>query len=626
MIENKYFPLPADYGQLTKAGQKEARVSIIRDQSTPEKLVEAWSLFRNLYLRPRGEAFYSGTFVSSPPFHYQMIKDLGKYARNAQAAPRGFGKSVVMGIEVPLLLSIGRPYYSIAIAMSTDKLIEGRFDRLSIELTENPWIREDFGILRPKRGGAIWNKHHMHLTNGSVIEGFSIMGRKRGARPQLFIMDDPEFDSDITGGSSGSQYIITEKYEQILFRQIIPMLVKGSGLFWVGTMINRRCLLYRACEEEDPRFKNWMRRVYAAENASRTKSLWEAAWPKDFLKAREAEMGTAAYSTEYLNRPLTDETKLFNIDPEFNEYNLPEYREMPPEETKLMLFTKRNIIWNERVKVRELDNSTLNFETIHKKEPARDVFSQMYRVAIVDPASGLTGKHDYRGVGILGYDHNNCLWILDMWLGRVKDSKFYPILYNMAKSWQVRVIGIESFGQQGSLVDSFGEYVDEFTSKLLATSEGVPSGWVPRVIPIKPPQRLDKGSRIAELEWRFQSGKIKYPAHRASEWPISALYEQTENFTRDLALLRFDDAIDIIGLSNYLIHTKGRTGAQTPIKKTLLDHIKTGEQIVPGVPLLSGVNVNKLTAEEIHALLAKRVSMDYNKSNYESRKPVRIIG
>lgn len=624
MKENRFHPLPADYGSLTKSGQKEARIAVVTNQSTPDKLVDAWIVLRNLYLRPREEAFYSGGFRSSPNFHYAMIRDLGTHARNAQAAPRGFGKSVVMGIEVPLLLSIGRPYYSIAIAMSTDKLIEGRFDRLSIELTENKWIREDFGVLRPKRGGAIWNKHHMHLTNGSVIEGFSIMGRKRGARPRLFIMDDPEFDSDITGGSSGSQYIITEKYEQILFRQIIPMLVKGSGLFWVGTMINRRCLLYRACEEDDPRFKNWMRRVYAAENSTRTKSLWEAAWPKDFLKAREAEMGTSAYSTEYLNRPLTDETKLFHIDPEFNEYNLPEYCEMPPEETKLMLHTKREIEWNEHVKVRDANN-TLNFETLNKKEPGRDVFSQMYRVAIVDPASGLTGKHDYRGVGILAYDHNNCLWILDMWLGRVKDSKFYPILYNMSKSWQVRVIGIESFGQQGSLVDSFSEYVDDFTNKLMTTQEGIPSGWVPRVVPIKPPQRLDKGSRIAELEWRFQSGKIKYPAHRANEWPISALYEQTENFTKDLALLRFDDAIDIVGLSNYLLHTKGRAGAQAPVKKTLLERIKTNEPLVPGVPLLSGVNINELTKEEINQLLANAVTAGYNDSRYNSRKQPRII-
>jgi hypothetical protein len=553
-----------------------------------------------------------------------MVHDLGQYARNAQAAPRGFGKSVVMGIEIPLLLTIGRPYFSIAIAMSTDKLIEGRFDRLSLELTENPWIQEDFGVLRPKRGGAIWNKHHMHLMNGSVIEGFSIMGRKRGARPRLFIMDDPEFDSDLTGGSAGSQYIITEKYEQILFRQIIPMLVKGCGLFWVGTMINRRCLLYRACEEDDSRFRNWNRRVYAAENSARTKSLWEGLWPKEFLKAREAEIGTSAYSTEYLNKPLTDETKLFTIDPEFNEYHIPDYSEMPPEEISLLLHSKRIVNWKERVKVRSLDSS-LNFETLSKSEPVSEVFGPMYRVAIVDPASGLSGQHDYRGVGILGYDHNNCLWIMDMWLGRVKDSQFYPILYNMARAWQVRVIGIEFFGTGSSLVDSFGEYVDNFVSKLKESVDSSLSTWVPRVVPIRPPQRLDKGSRIAELEWRFQSGKIKYPSHRSSEWPISALYEQTENFTKDLALLRFDDAIDIVGLSNYLIHTKGKFGAQAPIQKTLLDRIRSDEPVIAGIPLLSGINVNDLSAEEIHCLLVKSANIDYNKSNYESRKQPRII-
>ena len=576
-------------------------------------------------MRPRKDAFYSGGFKPSPSFHFQMIKDLGQYARNAQAAPRGFGKSVVMGIEVPLLLSIGRPYFSIAIAMSTDKLIEGRFDRLSIELTENPWIREDFGVLRPKRGGAIWNKHHMHLTNGSVIEGFSIMGRKRGARPRLFIMDDPEFDSDITGGSSGSQYIITEKYEQILFRQIVPMLVKGSGLFWVGTMINRRCLLYRSCEEDDSRFRNWMRRVYAAESSDRSKSLWEGLWPKDFLKAREAEIGKSAYSTEYLGKPLTDETKLLAIDPEFNEYNIPDYKTMPPEETKFLLHSKQLVYWNERVRIREA-NSNVDFETIHKKEPIKDVFGPMYRVAIVDPAQGLTGKHDYRGVGILGYDHNNCLWVLDMWLGRVKDSAFYPILYNMAKAWQVRVIGIEAFGGQSSLVDSFGEYVDNFTEKLTAQEDGRPTGWVPRVVPIKPPQRLDKGSRIAELEWRFQSGKIKYPAHLSNEFPMSALYEQTENFTKDLALLRFDDAIDIVGLSNYLIHTKGRFNTQAPLQKTLIDRIRENDPLVAGIPLLSGLSVNNLTAQEIHALLAKSAESGYNKENYKTRKAPSIIG
>jgi len=530
--------------------------------------------------------------------------------------------STVIGVEAPLLLALTRPYFSIAMGMSTDRLIEGRFDRLMIELTENPQITADFGVIKPLRGTAIWNHHHLHLANGSVIEGFSVMGRKRGARPRLFILDDPEFDSEATGGSSNSQYLITEKYEQILFRQIIPMLAKGSAIFWIGTMINRRCLLYRACEGDDPRFGVWMRRVYVAEDTTRTKALWDAAWPLEFLRAREMEIGTSAYSSEYLNRPLTDETKLLQIDPDFNEYIIPDYRTMEPQEQAHLLSSTKEVFWNERKRVGNPGEAP-DFETEKKQGQIHKVFGSMYRVALVDTASGLEAKNDYRSIAILGFDHNNCLWVLDLWLGKVKDSVFYRKIYEMGQKWLVRAIGIEACGTQGNLVDSMGEYVNEFTRKLGA-SGGESSIWVPRVIPIRYPARMSKGDRIAGLEWRFNAGKIKYPHHRVNEWPFSALYEQTENFTRDLALLRYDDAIDTVAMSIFLVHTRGRESAKAPAKKTLSQQIKSGEPIAPGLPLLSGVNPSDLTAEEMRNLLANFYSPQ-NEGKYKTRNKPNII-
>lgn len=621
--QNEYYPLPPDYGTLTEEGQKEARLFTLRKQDTPEDLVNAWVLFRNLYLRPRGDAFYQKGFKSSPDFHYQLIKDLGEWSRNAQAAPRGFAKSTVIGIEIPLLLSLTRPYFSVAEGMATQTLIEARFDKLMIEFTENPQIIADFGVMKPLRGTAIWNHHHLHLANGSVIEGFSIMGRKRGARPQLFILDDPEFDSEATGGSPNSQYLITEKYEQILFRQIIPMLAKGSAIFWIGTMINRRCLLYRACEGDDPRFGVWMRRVYVAEDSTRTKALWRAAWPLEFLRAREIEIGHSAYSSEYLNRPLTDETKLFGIDQDLNEYNIPDYRLMEPQEQTHLLASTKDVCWNERVKINKPDGN-FDFEIEKKHGQIRKVFGSMYRIALVDTASGLEAKNDYRCIAILGYDSNNCLWVLDGWLGKVKDSVFHSKMYEMGQQWMVRAIGIEAYATQGNLIESMREYVDEFTRKLTANrNERIV--WVPRVVPIKPPLRMSKGVRIAQLEWRFTAGKIKYPAHRANEWPFSALYEQTENFTKDLALLRYDDFIDTIGMSTFLVHARGKESAKAPAKKTLSQRIKSGESVAPGLPLLSGVSITDLTAEQVNILLDKQYSGRYNKENYKTRPRPNII-
>lgn len=621
--KNKFHPLPPDYDELTADGQKEARLFVLRDQSTPMKLVESWALFRNLYLRPRGDAFYQAGFKPSPPFHYQLVEDLGRWSRNAQAAPRGFAKSTVIGIEIPLLLSLTRPYYSMAMGMATQNLIEGRFDKIMIELTQNSHIIDDFGIMKPTRGTAIWNHHHMHLNNGTIIEGFSVMGRKRGARPQLFILDDPEYDSEATGGSSNSQYLITEKYEQILFRQIIPMLAKGSSIFWIGTMINRRCLLYRACEGDDPRFKVWMRRVYVAEDATRTKALWKSAWSIGFLKAREAEIGSSAYSTEYLNRPLTDETRLLQIDPELNEYNIPNYRTMEPLQQAHLISSTEDIFWGERKRIDKPEDD-VDFEVEKKSGQIRKIFGPMYKVLLVDTASGLEARNDYRCIAALGYDTNNCLWILDGWQGKVKDSVFYGKIYEIGRRWLVRAIGIEACGTQGNLVESMSEYVDEFTRRL-GSDQGHDNIWVPRVIPVRYPGRMSKGERIATLEWRFNSGKIKYPAHRANEWPFSALYEQTENFTKDLALLRYDDFIDTVSMSTFLVHARGRESAKAPSKMTQTERIKSGVPVAPGLPLLSGVSASDLTPEQMNFILAKRYDDAYNIVKHETRKKPNII-
>ena len=195
----------------------------------------------------------------------------------------------------------------------------------------------------------------------------------------------------------------------------------------------------------------------------------------------------------------------------------------------------------------------------------------------------------------------------------------------MARSWSVRAVGIEAFGKQESLVDSMQEYVQDFVEKMSRVSIDTNTGWVPRIIPIRPPARLSKGDRIAELEWRFQAGKIKYPRHRRHEWPMSALYEQTENFTRDLALLRFDDAIDCVGLSNYLLHTKGARRPKDPPKKSLLHELRTQTPAAPGLPLLSGMSGGNMTQEQVDTLLYNYFKDRCQKHGFMSRPRPSII-
>jgi hypothetical protein len=189
---NPYFPLPADYGDLSPDGQRRARLTTLRRQDTPFDFVAAWDLYRRIYLGQSKESvFYKKGFQESPDFHYTMVHDLATYGRNAQAAPRGSAKSTVIAVEATSMLVLTRDNYDITLGLSTDKQVEERFDQVMTVIETNELILEDFGLMKPKRGQAIWNRHHLHLLNGSVLKGLSVMGRKRGGRPRLFVLDDP---------------------------------------------------------------------------------------------------------------------------------------------------------------------------------------------------------------------------------------------------------------------------------------------------------------------------------------------------------------------------------------------------------------------------------------------------
>jgi hypothetical protein len=588
---NPWAPLPADYGDLTKDGQKQARLATICKQDTPMDLVAAWDLFRRLYLLPTDPGFFYHSFVESPAFHYQAVYDLGDWARNILVAPRGFSKSTVIGTEVPLFFLLTRKYMRIALALATDRMIEGRFDTIIKQLVENPYILEDFGEQKPKRGQAIWNRHHINLKErGSKLEGFSVTGRKRGARPDFIILDDPEYDPE--SDTATAALVLKEKFETLLFRQIIPMLEKGSAIFWVGTMINRRSFLYHACYGKDSRFQYWNRRILKAraeDTEGVTQVLWDQKYDEDFLKAKEGEIGSSAFMAEYQNDPVSEQERVLRVDPHLNEYSIEEYTSSDPFQCTSDVSFYR---WSRTEK---------KLEPV--KEPFNKLIGNMFRVILYDPAEGLSQHHDYSCIAIVGIDTDNCLWVLDMWMGRAKEIVLQNKFYAMGLKWQPRVAGIEAVSDQIAIVDSMSTFLE-------GRREG---GWFPRIVPVNYSQvkgDKSKPSRIATLEWRFQTGKIKYPEHLKDRWPISQLYAQTRDFTYDLALLPHDDAIDTVAMSSFVVHGRGVKGPNPVKEPTLLEQIKAGQLRIANVPILSGMNASDLDNETLNALINRTRGID----------------
>lgn len=591
--KNKWYPLPSDYGDLTKSGQHQARMSALCKQDTSFQFVAAWDLFRKLYLLTTPKGFFYHDYYPSPSFHYEIIHDCGAYAMNLIAAPRGFAKSVIIGTELPMFLLLTRPYYRIVLSMATDKMIESRFDTVMKQFTENEFMAADFGGLKPKRGDAIWNRHHIQLVNGSLMQGFSVTGRKRGARPDLFLLDDPEYDPE--SDSEEASQILKEKFETFLFRQTLPMLEKNSGIFWIGTMIGKRSFLYHACFSEDERFKLWNRKVFSSATGnllgdlSKVSVLWDGKWDVKTLKAKRVGMGHSAFMAELQNDPTSTEERVLKIDRSKNEYLIEDYESSEFQESPL---TSEAL-----VRYDAFDPALRKWKPTTRI--AKDLFRQMFRIVTFDPARGLGLHNDYSCITVSGFDRENCLWILDMWMGRAKEVALLNMIYKMGMLWQPRVLGIESVGMQIQITDSM--------NVLLA--ERKYGGWQPRVMPVDYKKKISerhrrtKADRIATLEWRFEAGKIKYPLHRSEKWPFRELYAQTRDFTYDMALLRFDDAIDTVAMNHYVIHGKGARDFPSTREPTIADQIRAGQLTSEGVPIISGINANELDGESLQALI-----------------------
>jgi hypothetical protein len=581
---NPWYPLPADYGDLTADGQRQARLFTLTSQGTPKEFVTAWDLFRRLYLQNTEPGFFYDDLVESPSFHYEMIEDVGRYIFNVFGAPRGFAKSTIIAIELVLFLLITRPYFKVGLCVSTDRILERQFDKLMVQLGRNPNVIQDFGVLQPKKGEGIWNHHTLTLTNGSVAEGFSVTGRKRGARPNLFVLDDPEYDPETN--SESARQLIAENFEVLLFRQIMPMLERHCGLAWIGTIIGVRNYLYYACyTEDDPRFNSWNRKVYSAVDSSGI-SLWTQKWDEKFLEHKKMSMGSAAFDAEYQGKPSSDQDRLLTVDSTKNEY-----------------FIDPETVTNQDSPLTDAD-ALLSYHIrtpdgrwdIVKTSPA-ELFKTLYKFVTFDYAEGLSPHHDYSCVAALGFDKYRCLWVLDMWMGRAQRPVLLSQIYKMGMKWNARTLGIECVGLQGELVEAMAEYVDEF-------SENSPLHYRPHVVPVKYPSGASKAFRIQGLQWRYEAGKIKYPRHLKHKWPINQLYTQTSDFTVDLALLPHDDAIDTVAMSQYMLKSRGIKPMENDGQvETLTQRLQENRLHIAGVPILSGLNASELSAAEMQAVL-----------------------
>jgi len=582
-------------------------VAVVSDFRTPQSATLAWFYFRKWYLAP--STSFHKSFIASPPFHYQIWHDLVAYDYNVLAAPRGSAKSTVVGTEMPLMILCTRPHSTTTLCLATDAMVRERFDLIMEQIASNKFIEADFGTLKTGRNKGVWSNHYLRLANGAKLKGFGVGGRKRGARPDLFILDDPEFDA----ASPETMGKIRGEFSQMMFQVILPMLEEGSKLFWIGTMINRRTLIYSAFYGEDPRFKYWNRRILAAgarNGDGFTKLLWPEKWSEKFLLRRQGEMGSAAFSAEYLNDPVSEQSRLFYIDRTKNQYliegKVPHYP-FDDTESKIIAF-KYGKLKEDGGEVVQ-NGVPRKWGSISVNEPYARWLRSLYRVILVDYAKSVTPTSDSSAVITVGFDVDNVMWVLDAWVGKQIGDALINTIMKYGLKWLPHAVCPEAVTIQRQMAENAAAAI---------YGQAGATGWVPRVLPPKYPSNMPKADRIIfALERRLRRGNLKLPINPENNGELydnvscnslRILENQMQDFTPDLALLPHDDAIDCLSIAGFISYRRGVPLEDDEKVETAKELILKGELYWPGtgLPLIDAIPTQQLT-EEILAILEERV-------------------
>ena len=582
---NPLWPLPPDYGDLTREGQRQARVNGCRqwtiDGTPSEKgvaLAGSINFFDRWYLWPDPDEdfnplFYDMQPIEPPAGHFAVYRLWGSSPRSVAIAPRGFAKtSAVRKASILQMLSCVDMSYKITYATSSGTNAEETASAIMTQFRGNQRIHDDFspefpgGRIVPSRGERPFGVEMMYLTNGSYFRAVSAEGRLRGGRPTVFMLDDPEYE----GRASTNMALMRSYMENLLIKLVLPMVMrKDTGVRWLATFVSRRHYAWHAMATQpsptgpvavDPRFDYWSRMVLKAEYEDAhgvRRSAWPDMWPIDIatknadpsargkvsLEEIRLLVGSRTYEAEYLANPGASD------DVHFGE-----------------LTRERHGWWfrDPDASVDLLPRESHSTICFHDKQgavvemPLHRFLEERVRLFItVDTSYTSNTDSDFKVCTLMGYDPlDSSLFVLDTWGAQCREDRLIKECFQMADRWGCPLVFVEV------VRESFGLYVAMNSLVMQRTEEMVGSS-PPRVLPLRPGKQ-DKTSKINALHYRFEHGLVKLPLSRRGQSPWRHLFEQIEQFNPDAqdGGLQHDDFLDTVAMSTPVV--RGRLERSLP--------------------------------------------------------------
>lgn len=236
-----------------------------------------------------------------PECHLDLIGEMSRREDSAIIFPRNFAKStwekidtlhdIVYALE-PVILYIGKTLQDAGF----------HFEAIKSELENNEILISVYGNLVPPESdiGRKWTNKHFQTSNGVNVVARGA-GRGRGVniknqRPTKIVCDDIEEDEQIRSRER------CQKLNRWLYEVIFPSRDARRGFIkMIGTVLAKHAEVLKFYNKHGGIFRK------AIENGE---SIWPAMWPIEKLEKEKEKIGSRAFSQEYQNTPIDEESAI----------------------------------------------------------------------------------------------------------------------------------------------------------------------------------------------------------------------------------------------------------------------------------------------------------------------------
>jgi len=383
-------------GKITEA-RKNALARQIESRIRTIQCEKSLQLFMETY----GAEHFTEEFGSAQLELIDVLeKNINKAARIVRAEPREYGKTTLIEWFILYCILYDKKKFIVYVCDSRDQA-SMVIQMIQEELETNDKILEDFGDLT---GDKTWGKLELLTKTGCRVMARGAKSRMRGLksgknRPDLAVMDDVENDKNTMN---------TDLRDQLwnwVRRVVINMVSKEGDIVTVGTVLHWDSILMRILKEP-----SWDSKIVAAFD-EHGESTWKSHWPKERLEARKREIGSEAFSQEYMNDPIDIESQAFK-----------------------------------RSHLRTYRMSEKNFEQNH--------FTIYHHYLTWDPAWSGNKRSHYTAMMVIAVDGENNWWVRDIYREHATETEAINMFFHLQQKYGCIRQGMETVFRQISLKDA----------------------------------------------------------------------------------------------------------------------------------------------------------------------------